>query len=495
MTYLITAACFPNGEVRLAVTPQKKAPPDRESGGAFESHESQVETTEIGAAQGGEKNSPLSYSQNSKLFPPGFGSLPRIRPFSLYGRRMMRRAGGAWDDSVPPSEVGFFTGTLPGSTQAAMRAIAEWSGYIVHRVKAWAAKYSPQKEDMYCWEWQKRGALHLHYCCRIPSPEKRASAIARFHRQWRKLLLKVSELSGVDLFERPGGETWKDDERFPRTDAQECLSSAAGYLAKYTSKGSGQGFQGFCPSQWYGISRPLLSRLRGLSSSCRKEFVSHRAIAHIYEELFHCVATKAEWYAEWRDDAIPRGGLVAFNRDKEERSELWQLLESIMSQHSNSRKTFSSEKERHSQVATSIPTKDELEKLVRLLGTYGTRPSQPLSERLQSLQGEKSLSRWLGTLSNSDWLELKSLMSLMPQWSKDLKAIRRVNEYVNSRVGSLSDMRQRDNPIGGDGPGGASPPSSSGGAEVGCVVDGDKAGMRLQLSLFGSEVTGDRDRG
>lgn len=212
---------------------------------------------------------PLSLPPNSELFPrPGFGGLPRPSFFTLNGRRQILRSAGALEKiGRQPNDSLFFTGTLPGSTSESMEVLARWSGYIVDRLKSWASKYAQDRLEFYCWEHQKRGALHLHWCISLPSHDSGEPLLRGFHKQWRKLLLTVSRKSGIDMFARSEGGTWKGDPTKPRTDAQRCEKSLAAYMAKYCSKGNDSlQNKAHSPSRWWGVSRPLLALTRSLTS-------------------------------------------------------------------------------------------------------------------------------------------------------------------------------------------------------------------------------------
>lgn len=92
--------------------------------------------------------------------------------FTLEAKRKLLRAGGALGRFDPePSNCVFFTGTLPGGTEDAFRTIAERSAQIVQRAKVWIYnRYKECSYSFYCWELQKRGALHLHYVAYCPCP-------------------------------------------------------------------------------------------------------------------------------------------------------------------------------------------------------------------------------------------------------------------------------------------------------------------------------------
>lgn len=221
--------------------------------GAFDSSSGDEESEEQFSS------SPLTLALNST---PNNG-IPKERRksgvFTLDARRKLLRAGGALGrfDSEP-SHCLFFTGTLPGSTEEAYRAIAVYSSEIVHRVKKWIGKrYDEFQYSFYCWELQKRGALHLHYLLYCPCKSSRERMMREFKSFWTFLLMSVSEKSGVDLFARSYGGTHRQNLDVVQAYVQECRSSVSAYMAKYVGKDAGKGNTANFPSRWSSVSRPL----------------------------------------------------------------------------------------------------------------------------------------------------------------------------------------------------------------------------------------------
>jgi len=201
----------------------------------------------------------------------GFGRIGLATRFGNNARRTIIRAGAVMEaTSSHPSDTLLLTGTLPGSTRETFAAIAAYSGYIVHRLKAWVAKYHQDVNSLYVWEYQSRGALHLHYALLVPDYDKRRRILNGFHDQWVRLLCGVSDTSGVDLFDSGKGFSYRNSPDKVQTDAQEITRSVGRYLAKYLSKSATQRLGCpdswvFPPSRWYGVSRPLLHKLKEMT--------------------------------------------------------------------------------------------------------------------------------------------------------------------------------------------------------------------------------------
>lgn len=201
----------------------------------------------------------------------GFGSQGRKTVFSRLARRALISAGAALERRFPKDEILFCTFTYPGSTREGYRAIAEWSGYVVHRLKAWVAKRCPSKLDFYCWEWQKRGALHLHYVIHVPDPAAMKALEHGLKDEWIRLIDSVCLKSGVDLWKKSDGSSWSGYKSVVRVAVERVKKSVARYLAKYLSKAESKGGEGYSdeyyPSRWYGISRALRDMVEDMSRS------------------------------------------------------------------------------------------------------------------------------------------------------------------------------------------------------------------------------------
>jgi hypothetical protein len=223
-------------------------------------------------------NPPLDYSfqletaKRARL--SGFGEPPtRATRFTRKASKTIQRCARALDEfSDSPGHILFFTGTLPGTGADKYEAIARWSSYVVHRLKAWVAKRLPSKYDFYCWELQKRGALHLHYAVHCPDETIAQELIDGFKDEWIKLLKTVGEKTGVNLFHNGERDIdWLNHPEHIQAKTERVVKSVGAYLGKYLSKSSrGQVKQGrFNPCRWWGCSRPL----RALEMSMREEHI------------------------------------------------------------------------------------------------------------------------------------------------------------------------------------------------------------------------------
>lgn len=278
---------------------------------------------------------PLSLVLNSKPFPKtvGYGLLPsKPTSFGLNAKRQLIRSGAALETTAPPEECLFLTGTLPGSTHDAFQALAAYSGYIVNTLKAWIAKRVPQKLDFYCWELQKRGALHLHYCCHIPLESDRLHILNEFRDWWIQILSRVGDRSNCDLFRKNSQWSWLSDLSKVRAVAEVCRKSPARYLAKYLSKSARSpkgSARSFSPSRWWGTSRPLKTLLESLTDVCEIVIGNyHTTIKKLEQVKSECDNSNSVTYT-YRHKYGMGETKVCYPNTKEDNEHLWTSLEAL----------------------------------------------------------------------------------------------------------------------------------------------------------------------
>lgn len=260
----------------------------------------------------------------------GHGELAtRVTKFGNEAKRSIQRCARALDGVVEnPQDILFLTGTLPGSGQEQFLAIAQWSSWMVHGLKAWVAKRCPQKMDFYCWELQKRGALHLHYAVHCPDEAASEYILAEFKNEWCRLLDAVSEKTGVDMYlNAVRGFSHKANKENVQAKAERVIKGVGNYLGKYLSKSTqGTSRRGvFAPCRWWGVSRPL----RALEKSERVEnvrfFMSQSQWHAVYEDCVKWLSMAGDVCHEWKNQVIPGKGAVIYGVTKQTMITLTQL--------------------------------------------------------------------------------------------------------------------------------------------------------------------------
>lgn len=260
---------------------------------------------------------------------PGFGGLPRPQRFSVYGRRTILRAGGALERAHPHNECLFLTLTLPGSTRESFEAIARYSGMAVQSLHRWLSNHIPNKLSIYTWEWQQRGALHLHYVVHCPDRDRGEWIIKNLKSEWIRILDSICKASQIDLYRKHSGFSWASNKEITRVDAQWCEKSVAAYLSKYVSKGSEankkMSLKSFFPSRWYGVSRPLLQLTREMSFKVSLDSLRDRDAWAMYED---CLAVLQSWGIkcyEYRHKVGDGKTIVSYSLETEQES-IWHTI-------------------------------------------------------------------------------------------------------------------------------------------------------------------------
>lgn len=216
----------------------------------------------------------------------GHGKISTRNTFTRYARQRLREAG-AVIDSGPLSSCVFLTGTLPGSTTEACAALAGWSGWAIQTVEQWLRDKCPNSVYFGVWEYQRRGALHIHLCVRTSSKLEADNIKALWKARWILILDGIAEKSGVDVYARKDGGTWKWDKEEVRVDAQTVEKSVGNYLSKYLTKGSVKKRMGcdFPPSSWSFVAKPLLAVVAQSRLEIEVSQVSQHTAIALFERI------------------------------------------------------------------------------------------------------------------------------------------------------------------------------------------------------------------
>lgn len=418
---------FPNREIRTCVSSdarirKEKVSSKQTSGSDAPGVFSCDETHEAD----GETRPPLDISCDfTKTLKPGYGGSPRKTEFGLRAKRTLQRVGGVFDRMFSPSECVFLTGTLPGSGEDAMKAIADWSGYIVKCVKDWIKYYVGTEYSFHCWEFQRRGALHLHYCVAINDCGSRESVIERFKLEWIRILESVSEKSGIDLFRKKGFGSWRGNKKVVQAYAQRVRKSVAAYLAKYCSKEHDTSLATNYPSRWWGCSRAALHALERMTLTLELDSVSIRKALAMYEDVIHItesVSKKSYEYVHGSGYGISQ---VAYYCPEENPEDIWRTLIRTLGSFSM---RFSAKKGNREVSAVKM-----FETLHSSLSanSSGVCLSVPAKEALMSIiSGQRCPSR----LTLSDWREMYSIACYLCSRSSSDISIRRVRGYLRQEM-------------------------------------------------------------
>jgi hypothetical protein len=197
---------------------------------------------------------------NSREFPDsksGYGAMPRETDFGRQSKRLVKEYTSAIERAYNKDHCRFVTATFPGSGAAVYEVIAKWSGWITAQMNQWLRDVSPFTDFVYVWEFQKRGALHLHYLIANRDKKRLRTVHRRFKTFWKRLLNTLCKKSGIDIWQKSDGSSWRMTPHVVRTAVQAVKKSVSAYLAKYLSKSQSKGItsDGLCPSRWWGASQ------------------------------------------------------------------------------------------------------------------------------------------------------------------------------------------------------------------------------------------------
>lgn len=227
--------------------------------------------------------------QHAAQKPKTFGEPHKKTEFGKKARRSLLEAGAVVDNLCGKNSW-VVTLTLPGNTRKAKDALANYSSYILNRLLQVPRRVKKPVYVFSVWEWQGRGALHLHISVSA-RPEDLSMIELKMicydiKNKWYQVLLEMiatkaitrgnwtGNLPGVDMFERSGSskykhETWRYSPEVWKKgwDIQPIKKSVAKYFAKYASKNakSGNKFEiqkGLNPSRWWSCNKPIKEEIK-----------------------------------------------------------------------------------------------------------------------------------------------------------------------------------------------------------------------------------------
>ena len=189
-----------------------------------------------------------------------------IKRFGNIQAQRIHECGAAMEiNMLEPSFCHVTTLTLPADTKEAFECLAAYSGYAVNRLfQPVRRDYADCNKWFFVWEYQKRGALHLHIAhyhhCKIIG----AAIGEKILETWHNILCDISENSGICLFTAKQGDrcTLRKNHQHQ---TQPMRKSVAGYFSKYASK-AGQKeennyvrkfSQMYPPSRFWGCSKQI----------------------------------------------------------------------------------------------------------------------------------------------------------------------------------------------------------------------------------------------
>jgi hypothetical protein len=126
--------------------------------------------------------------------------------------------------------------TLPANHRDAFECLAAWSGYAVNRLFQYLRRHYPDMNlYFFVWEFQKRGALHLHICHYHPDSAEGQLIGFQLCELWHRILCDISEESGICMFSRADRKSCTIRQNHQHH-TQPMIKGCGRYFAKYAIK-------------------------------------------------------------------------------------------------------------------------------------------------------------------------------------------------------------------------------------------------------------------
>lgn len=205
----------------------------------------------------------------------------------------IRESGAALDIlcNGDPSKARVITLTLAGDRPEAKKALACYSGYAINRLFQVVRRDYPECNNwFFVWEYQKRGALHLHIATYHDDKEISKEIGDRLIETWHNVLVDIGLKADCCMF------TSKKKDRctvrsLHQNVNQEMKKSCGGYFSKYASKGENgterikmeRWSKLYSPSRFWGSSQSIKNVVRENSFSFNIEMLNGSEAMEVYE--------------------------------------------------------------------------------------------------------------------------------------------------------------------------------------------------------------------
>jgi hypothetical protein len=182
--------------------------------------------------------------------------------------------------------------TLPANYRSAYECLAARANDIVNRLfQILRRRYKDMKLWFFVWEFQKRGALHLHICQYHPDTSEGQWIGTQLIEQWHKILEDISVEVGICLFTAKNRETCTIRQNHQHH-TQPMEKGCGRYFAKYAMKASKSEENSYVrhhektlsPKRFWGRSRTL-KELVDESFICLRMYAIHGTPSKKFKEI------------------------------------------------------------------------------------------------------------------------------------------------------------------------------------------------------------------
>lgn len=218
--------------------------------------------------------------------------LSKAKHFGNIQGQKIREAGAVIDILCDgrPEFAHVTTLTLPSNSEESFDCIAARSGYAINRLWEPIRKaYGSDVAWFFVWEYQKRGALHLHICHYHPDASEGMLIGNMLIDKWDKILHDISDETGIDMFSPKEGRM-KTLFFQHQHHTQPMYKSAGGYFSKYASKASKSDENNYVrrfskirpPTRFWGSSRTVKELIKENSFSFSETSISSTSEQNFY---------------------------------------------------------------------------------------------------------------------------------------------------------------------------------------------------------------------
>lgn len=164
--------------------------------------------------------------------------------------------------------------TLPANHEAAFHALAKNTYFATHRIFDYLKKqYHGEVSWFYCWEYQKRGALHLHMAVHHRASLLLPTICSDIKRAWVRILKDIGDIEGgISMFANKYGK--EVHEKHWQMHSAQIRKSVGSYFSKYAGKEESK-------NAWYCQKYPI-SRFWG-SSKRIKKVISENSVEAVWD--------------------------------------------------------------------------------------------------------------------------------------------------------------------------------------------------------------------
>jgi hypothetical protein len=224
------------------------------------------------------------------LFPPNLDiiqkkeTLPKVIPirenkpksFAKISGQKLRECGAAMDILCRGNleECWEVCLTLPANHEEAFVALSKNTYFATHRIFSYLKKqYHGEVSWFYVWEYQKRGALHLHMAVHHRASLLLPTICSDIKRAWIRILQDIGEMENTCMFTDKSLKKCVMPEQWQMHSAQ-IRKGVGAYFSKYAGKEESK-------QSWYCQKYPI-SRFWGSSKQIKK-VISENSVTAIWD--------------------------------------------------------------------------------------------------------------------------------------------------------------------------------------------------------------------